>query len=62
MMVKNLAVTTQLINAGKPTMPLGRQPLIERKITDPSSAPRVERYPVPTFFEHRIKARDHDPL
>jgi hypothetical protein len=54
--------TIQPVNAGKPTMPLGRQPIIERKISDPSSSPRVERYPVPSFYEHRIKARDYDPL
>lgn len=62
MIVKNLAVTTQLTNAGKPTMPLGRQPIVERKVIDPSSSPRVERYPIPSFFERRIKAKEHDTL
>jgi hypothetical protein len=56
---------TQLIIAGKPSIPLpgGRQPIVERKITDPSSAsPKGERYPIPSFFEYRIRAREYDPL
>jgi hypothetical protein len=50
--------TTSLqVNNGRPTIPLaGRQPMIERKISDPSSAcPRGERYPIPVSFEDRIK-------
>ena len=62
MTIRNVSAAAQLINTGKPTMPLGRQPVIERKIADPSSSPRVERYPVPSFYEHRLKARDYDPL
>jgi hypothetical protein len=56
-------IATQVV-AGKPTVPVtGRQPLIERKITDPSSAfPRGEHYPIPSFFEYRIKPREYDPL
>ncbi len=51
-------------NAGKPTMPVqGRQPVIERKTADPSSTfPKGERYPIPSFFEYRIKPREFDPL
>lgn len=50
--------------AGKPTMPMtGRQPLMERKTVDPSSSyPKGERYPIPSFFEYRMKPRDYDPL
>ena len=53
----------QLVNSGKPTMPLsGRQPIVERKISDPSSAfPRGERYPIPSFFEDRMKFSESDP-
>jgi hypothetical protein len=53
----------QLVNSGKPTMPFsGRQPIVERKITDPSSAsPRGERYPIPSFFEDRMKIRENEP-
>jgi len=52
------------VNVGAPTIPLtGRQPLIERKLTDPSSAsPKGEHYPIPSFFEYRIKPREYDPL
>ena len=58
------ATAPQVLNPGKPTIPLpGRQPIIERKITDPSStSPRGERYPIPSFFEYRIKSRDNDTL
>ena len=54
-----------VVHTGKPTMPLsgGRQPIIERKISDPSSSsPKGERYPIPSFFEYRMKAREFDPL
>lgn len=49
---------------GKPSIPLtGRVPSVERKICDPSSSsPRGERYPIPSFFEYRIKPKDYDPL
>jgi hypothetical protein len=55
---------TQVMHSGKPTVPLmSRQPIVERKISDPSSAsPKGERYPIPSFFEYRIKPRDYDPL
>jgi len=58
------AIAVQPVVTGWPTEPVvGRQPVIERKTTDPSSAfPRGEHYPIPTFFEYRIKPRDHDPL
>jgi hypothetical protein len=56
--------SVQKVGAGKPSMPLmARQPFVERKTSDPSStAPKGERYPIPSFFEYRIKPRDHDPL
>jgi len=52
------------VPAGKPSLHLsGKQPVTERKINDPSSCfPKGERYPIPNFFEYRIKARDYDPL
>jgi hypothetical protein len=53
----------KMISAGKPSIPLTRQPIVERKISDPSSAsPKGERYPIPSFFEYRIKPREYDPL
>jgi hypothetical protein len=63
-MMTTATSTTQLIGTGKPTIPLaGRQPIIERKLSDPSSSsPKGERYPIPSFFEYRIKPRDYDPL
>ena len=56
--------STQLIGAGKPSIPVsGRQPIVERKTSDPSSSsPKGERYPIPSFFEYRIKPREYDPL
>jgi hypothetical protein len=60
----NAATVPKMMGAGKPSMPLmARQPFIERKTSDPSStAPKGERYPIPSFFEYRIKPRDYDPL
>ncbi len=53
----------KMVTAGKPSIPVTRQPIIERKISDPSSAsPKGERYPIPSFFEYRIKPREYDPL
>jgi hypothetical protein len=61
---QSVPVAVQMIGSGKPTMPMtGRQPVIERKISDPSSTyPKGERYPIPSFFEYRIKPREYDPL
>ena len=58
------APNTKLISAGKPSIPITtRQPFVERRNADPSSTyPKGERYPIPSFFEYRIKARDFDPL
>jgi hypothetical protein len=58
------ATAPKLISAGRPSMPMTvRQPIVERKMSDPSSTlPRGERYPIPSFFEYRIKAREYDPL
>jgi hypothetical protein len=57
-------VTGEVMQTGRPTIPVtGRQPQAERKMSDPSSSlPRGERYPIPSFFEYRIRAREHDPL
>jgi hypothetical protein len=54
----------QQVAGGKPTVPLsGRQPFIERNTTDPSSAsPKGRKYPIPSFFEYRIKPKEFDPL
>jgi hypothetical protein len=62
MTLKNFSATIQTVSAGKPTLPSGRQPIVERKYSDPSSSPKGERYPIPSFFEYRFKPREHDPL
>jgi hypothetical protein len=56
--------STQVISAGKPSIPIsGRPAIIERKISDPSSAsPKGGRYPIPGFFEYRIKPKEFDTL
>jgi hypothetical protein len=57
------ATVPKLTSSGKPSMPVTRQPIVERKTSDPSSAsPKGERYPIPSFFEYRIKPREYDPL
>ena len=62
--ITTTATLPKMISAGKPSIPLTtRQPIIERKTSDPSSAsPKGERYPIPSFFEYRIKPREYDPL
>lgn len=56
--------TVTIAGIGKPSVPLtGRLPVLERKTADPSScAPTRDRYPIPSFFEYRIKAKEYDPL
>ena len=40
---------------GKPTIPfIGRHSIIERKTYDPSSSPKGERYPIPSFSNYRV--------
>jgi hypothetical protein len=58
------AVGPSHVIISKPTMPTIRtQTIIERKLSDPSSSsPKGERYPIPSFFEYRIKQREYDPL
>jgi len=64
----NLTNSTELPTVtaatGKPMSPASAGgPNADRKSSDPSSAsPRGERYAIPAFFEHRIKAREYDPL
>jgi hypothetical protein len=62
-LLREYATTAQLMN-GKPSVPvMGKLPVTERKTSDPSSAyPKGERYPIPSFFEYRIKPREFDPL
>lgn len=65
MNVTNLAApAVQYSSSRQPSVPsTGRNPMVERKISDPSSAsPRGERYPIPSFFEYRIKPKEFDPL
>jgi hypothetical protein len=57
---RNLNSSPQIVNAGRPTMPLGKQPVIEKKISDPSSSPRGERYPVPSLLDYRSKSQRTD--
>ena len=62
--ITTTATLPKMISAGKPSIPLTtRQPIVERKTSDPSStSPKGERYPIPSFFEYRIKPREYDPL
>ncbi|HEU4633860.1 MAG TPA: hypothetical protein VFS22_07745 [Flavisolibacter sp.] len=62
MTLRTISSTTQIIPAGKPTLPSGRQPVVERKFSDPSSSPRGEKYPIPSFFEYRFRPPKYDPL
>jgi hypothetical protein len=54
--INKLNHLTQVVIAGKPTIPSGKQPKVERKYADPSSScPKGERYPIPSF-EYRVRA------
>jgi hypothetical protein len=48
--------TSISISSPVPTAPIVRErPLDERKNCDPSSAHRTDKYPIPSFFDYRIK-------
>ena len=48
-------------NAPVPTAPIVRQQNVaDRRSTDPSSATRIDRYPIPSFFEYRMKPREYE--
>jgi hypothetical protein len=63
-LVTGASTANQALGTSKPTIPFtGRQSVVERKISDPSSSsPKGERYPIPSFFEYRFKPREFDPL
>jgi hypothetical protein len=49
------------IKSGKPTIPSGKQPVVDRKYTDPSSCfPKDGRYPIPSFFEYRVAIKEQE--
>ena len=59
MLMSKLNNLNPVLNSGKPTIPSGKQPQVERKFLDPSSCcPQGERYPIPTF-EYRVSAGGH---
>jgi hypothetical protein len=58
----NQASTLLVMN--KPAMPTEqKQPMLEKRISDPSSSLSHEkRYPIPSFFEYRAKPKEFDSL
>jgi hypothetical protein len=50
--------------SNKPSMPAdSKQPILEKRIADPSSSlPREQRYPIPSFFEYRVRPKEADVL
>jgi hypothetical protein len=43
----------------KPSAPFSaRQAVTDRRAPDPSSVLRSDRYPIPTFFEYRMRASE----
>ncbi len=48
-------------NAPVPTAPIVRQQdVADRRSADPSSVTRVDKYPIPSFFEYRMKPREYE--
>jgi hypothetical protein len=55
----NITITTVSQFSGKPSIPLtGRQSFPENKVKDPSSSPKVERYPVPPVNNRMVQYID----
>jgi hypothetical protein len=59
---KSTASSIQMIGTGRPSLPSeNRSVYFEKKVTDPSSCcPKGERYPIPSFFEDRIRPRENE--
>jgi hypothetical protein len=51
-----------LFSASHPTQPNSqKQPFTEKRISDPSSCvPKGQCYPIPSFFEYRVKPKEYD--
>jgi len=55
----SVTITTVSQFSGKPSIPLsGRQTFPENKVKDPSSSPKVERYPVPPVNNRMVQYID----
>lgn len=54
------AATQVYVNVAKPSAPVLGQSK-ETTTADPSAA-KSNRYPIPSFFEYRIKPKTYDPL
>jgi hypothetical protein len=53
--------TSMQVNTGtiKPAAPFtARQAYSDRRVPDPSSVQRSDRYPIPTFFEYRMRSSE----
>jgi hypothetical protein len=54
--VSRISYTQQILHTGRPDLPsTGGRPLFDQKRVDPSSSPKGERCPIPSFFENRVK-------
>lgn len=65
-MQKNTLLNSSLTYAqrlGKPTPPqMGRNLIMDKKTSDPSSVHQGCKYPIPSFFEYRVKPKELENL
>lgn len=56
--------TEKVLLAGLPGSPVNsKNPSVEKRVVDPSSSDHAAtRYPIPSFFEYRIKPKEFDSL
>ena len=60
---KKYTISTTNSFTDKPAAPIISRHLIQdKKNIDPSACVTSERYPIPSFFEYRMKPRDYDYL
>ena len=60
---KNYTISTSDNFSDKPVAPIIRRQIIQdKKNADPSACVTTEKYPIPSFFEYRMKPRDYDYL
>lgn len=56
----NMTVVHLAFGASKPVAPFTGRQLTNKKVLDPSSCLRADRYPIPTSFEYRSNPRERD--
>ena len=56
----NMTVVHLAFGASKPVAPFTGRQIVNKKVLDPSSSLRADRYPIPTSFEYLSDATERE--